>query len=84
MSVKVISSDKKSIKLEVTIKFDDENFLQTEENIMNKVNEIGQKATQKAMESLDIKEKIIVVNEEKLYQKKTKDISNSLLYHKML
>jgi len=78
MSVKVISSDKKSIKLEVTIKFDDENFLQTEENIMNKVNEIGQKATQKAMESLDIKEKIIVVNEEKLYQKKTKNISNSL------
>ena len=37
---------KKSIKLEVTIKFDDENFLQTEENTMNKVNEIGQKATQ--------------------------------------
>ncbi len=78
MSVKVISSDKKSIKVEVIINFDNENFLQTEENIMDKVNELGQKATQKAMENLDIKEKVIVINEEKLYQKKAENIPNSL------
>ena len=70
MSVKVISSDKKSIKLEVVINYDENNFLQTEDNIMNEVNEIGKKATQKAMENLDIKEKTIIINEQKLYQKK--------------
>ena len=70
MSVKIISETKQSITLEVVINFDNENFLQTEERIMNGVNEMGKKATQKAMENLDINEQVLQRNKEKLYAKK--------------
>jgi hypothetical protein len=65
MSVKIVSSNEKSITLEVTIDMDNENFLQTEEGIMNSVNELGKYATQQAMQRLDIKE-------QKLYAKNNK------------
>ena len=61
MSVKIISSNKKTITLEVTMNLDGENFLQTEELIMDKVNELGQILTKQAMENLDIKESVITV-----------------------
>lgn len=70
MSVKVISKDSKSVTLEVTIAFDQEHFLQTEEHIMDRVNEVGAIATKEALESLEISEKVITVNEKKLYAKK--------------
>ena len=70
MSVKIISSDKKSITLEVTMSLDGENFLQTEELIMDKVNELGQMLTKQAMENLEIEETVIRVKEQKLYAKK--------------
>ncbi len=76
MSVKIISSNDKSIKLEITIDFNNDNFMETEELIMNKVNELGRKATQKAMENLDIKEQVIEIEEQRLYaKKKLKDIN---------
>ena len=41
MSIKIISNNKKRIILEVTIDLNNKNFLQTEELIMDKVNELG-------------------------------------------
>lgn len=75
MSVKIISKNKKTITLEVTIDIDNENFLQTEELIMDKVNEVGQTITKEAMENLDIKESVIRIENQKMYaKKKLKDI----------
>jgi len=80
MSVKIISETKQSITLEVVINFDNENFLQTEERIMNEVNEMGKKATQKAMENLDINEQVLQRNKEKLYaKKKRKNIKHPMV-----
>ncbi len=70
MSVKIISNNEKRITLEVSIDLDNENFLQTEELIMDTVNELGQKMTKQAMEVLDIKETVIAVKEQSLYAKK--------------
>jgi hypothetical protein len=72
MSVKIISKNKKRITLEVSIDLDNENFLQTEELIMDKVNELGQKITKEALKKLEIKESVIVVKKEKLYAKNSK------------
>jgi hypothetical protein len=70
MSVKIISNNEKRITLEVIMDLDNENFLQTEELIMDTVNELGQKMTKQAMEVLDIKETVITVKDESLYAKK--------------
>jgi hypothetical protein len=78
MSVKIISKNKKTITLEVTIDIDNENFLQTEELIMDKVNEVGQTITKEAMENLDIKESVKGEKIRKCMLKKNKKISNSL------
>ncbi len=72
MSVKIISNNKKRVTLEVTIDLDNENFLQTEELIMDKVNELGQTITKEAMKNLDIKESVISVKEQNLYAKEVK------------
>jgi hypothetical protein len=72
MSVKIISNNKKRITLEVSIDLDSENFLETEELIMDKVNELGQKITEEALKNLEIKERVIAVNEQKLYAKEVK------------
>ena len=72
MSVKIISNNKKRVTLEVTIDLDSENFLQTEELIMDKVNELGQKITEQALKNLEIKETVIAVKEQKLYAKEVK------------
>ena len=72
MSVKIISNNKKRVTLEVTIDLDNENFLQTEELIMDKVNELGQTITKQAMKNLDIKESVISVKEQNLYAKEVK------------
>lgn len=72
MSVKIISNNKKRVTLEVTIDLDSENFLQTEELIMDKVNELGQKITEEALKNLEIKESVIAVNDERLYAKSIK------------
>ncbi len=72
MSVKIISNNKKRVILEVTIDLDSENFLQTEELIMDKVNELGQKITEQALKNLEIKETVIAVKEQKLYAKEVK------------
>ena len=50
MSIKIISSNDKLVKLEVIIHFKGKSFLETEEHIMNEINKIGQKVTQNAME----------------------------------
>ena len=78
MSVKIISKNKKQIRLEVTIDLDNEDFLQTEELIMNKVNELGQTLTKEAMEKLDIKERVILVKKQKLY---AKEIKKNIKHH---
>ena len=72
MSVKIISNNKKRITLEVTIDLDNENFLQTEELIMDKVNELGRTITEEALKKLDIKERVIIVDGQKLYAKEVK------------
>ena len=72
MSVKIISNNKKRVTLEVTIDLDGENFLQTEELIMDKVNELGQKITEQALKNLEIKETVIAIKEQKLYAKEVK------------
>ena len=72
MSVKIISNNKNRVTLEVTIDLDNENFLQTEELIMDKVNELGQKITEQALKNLEIKETVISVKEQNLYAKNVK------------
>ena len=72
MSVKIISKNKKRITLEVNIDLDSENFLQTEELIMDKVNELGQKITEEALKNLEIKETVIGVKEQRYYAKNVK------------
>ena len=72
MSIKIILKNEKKITLEVTIDLDNEDFLQTEELIMNKVNELGQTLTKEAMKKLDIKERVIAIKGQKLYAKKVK------------
>jgi len=79
MSIKIISSDDKSVKLEVVINFEGDSFLETEEHIMNEINKIGQKVTQNAMEKLEIKENKIVVNKQTLYAKKKLKHTNHLM-----
>ena len=78
MSVKIISNNKKRITLEVTIDLDNENFLQTEELIMDKVNELGRTITDEALKKLDIKERVIIVDGKKLY---AKDIKKNIKAH---
>jgi len=78
MSVKIVSKNKKKITLEVSIDLDNENFLQTEGLIMDKVNELGQKVTEETLKNLEIKETVIVVKEQKLYAKNRKKISNTI------
>ena len=72
MSVKIISNNNKRVTLEVTIDLDNENFLQTEELIMDKVNELGRTITEEALKKLDIKERVIIVDGQKLYAKEVK------------
>jgi hypothetical protein len=72
MSVKIISNNKKTITLELTIDLENDNFLETEETIMDKVNEIGQTLTKKALERLDVKESVISIEQERLYAKDVK------------
>ena len=72
MSIKIISKDEKRITLEVTIDFNNENFLETEERIMDKVNELGQELTKEAMRNLDVEEKVINIKEQNFYAKEVK------------
>lgn len=72
MSVKTISNNKKSVTIEVSIDLDNDNFLETEDSIMDKVNELGRKLTEEALKRLEIKEQVIEVEEQKLYAKKVK------------
>jgi hypothetical protein len=60
------------VALKVSIDLDNENFLQTEELIMDKVNELGQKITEQALKNLEIKETIIALKKQKLYAKNSK------------
>ena len=72
MSVKIISNNNKRVTLEVTIDLDNENFLETEELIMDKVNELGRKVTIEALKNLDLKESVITVDGKRLYAKEVK------------
>jgi len=72
MSVKIISNKKKIVKLEVSIDLNNENFLETEELIMDKVNELGKKITQEALKNLEVEERVIRVKEQNLYPKNVK------------
>jgi hypothetical protein len=84
MSVKIISSNSKTITLELTIDLENNNnFLETEEIIMDRVNEIGQTLTKKALENLDVKESVISIDKQSLYAKDVKKISDSLWKHRI-
>ena len=72
MSVKIISNNNKRVTLEVTIDLDNENFLETEELIMDKVNELGRTVTIEALKNLDLKESVITVDGKRLYAKEVK------------
>jgi hypothetical protein len=71
MSVKIVSKDKSKVVFEVTMDLNNnESFLETENRIMDKVNELGSLATGQAMENLDITDKVIEIDAQKLYPKK--------------
>jgi len=71
MSVKIVSKDKGKVVFEVTMDLNNnESFLETENRIMDKVNELGSLATGQAMENLDITDKVIEIDAQKLYPKK--------------
>lgn len=78
MSIKIIENNKKIIKLEIVIDLESENFLETEEKIMDKVNEVGQTLTKEALKNLDIKETVLSINEQRHYAKEVKKISDPL------
>ena len=72
MSIKIISNNDKKITLELTIDLDNDNFLETEDIIMDEVNNIGQVLTKQALERLDVKERVITVDKQRLYAKDVK------------
>ncbi len=72
MPLKIISQNEKKIIVELTVDLDNENFLETEEKIMDKVNELGQVLTKQALERLDIKQTILTINEKTHYAKEVK------------
>lgn len=72
MSIKIISNNDKKITLELTIDLDNDNFLETEDIIMDEVNSIGQILTKQALERLDVKERVITVDQQRLYAKDVK------------
>jgi len=72
MSVKIISNNNNKITLELTIDLDNDNFLKTEDVIMDEVNNIGQVLTKQALERLDVKERVITVDKQRLYAKDIK------------
>jgi len=72
MSIKIISNNEKKITIELTVNLDNENFLQTEEQIMNKVNELGQTLTKQALKNLDIKKTVLKIKDQTHYAKKVK------------
>lgn len=72
MSIKIISNNDKKITLELTIDLDNDNFLETEDIIMDEVNNIGQVLTKQALERLDVKERVITVDQQRLYAKDVK------------
>ena len=79
MSIRIISNNKKRITLEVTIDLESENFLQTEELIMDKVNKLGQTLTEEAMKDLEIQERVISIKEKNMYAKEVKKNIKSLM-----
>ena len=72
MSVKIISNNNKKITLELTIDLDNNNFLETEDVIMDEVNNIGQVLTKQALERLDVNERVITVDKQRFYAKDVK------------
>jgi hypothetical protein len=72
MSVKIISNDNNKIILEVIIDLGNENFLETEEIIMDKVNEIGRTVTIEALNFLEIEDRVIIIDKNRLYAKNVK------------
>lgn len=72
MSIKIISKNEKKITIELTVDLDNESFLQTEEKIMDKVNELGVTLTKEALKNLDIKATVLKINEQNHYAKEIK------------
>jgi hypothetical protein len=78
MSVKIISNDNNKIILEVIIDLGNENFLETEEIIMDKVNEIGRTVTIEALNFLEIEDRVIIIDKNRLY---AKDVKKNIKAH---
>lgn len=72
MSIKIIEEDNKYITIKIAINSKNETFLETEEEIAKKVNEVGRILTKDALKKLDNKEKEIDRNREKVVLKKVK------------
>ena len=70
MSIKTIEEDNKYITIKISINSKNETFLETEEEIAKKVNEVGRILTKDALKKLDNKEKEIDRNREKVVLKK--------------
>ena len=72
MSLKIISKKNKTMKVELSINLESENFLGTEELIMDEVNKMGKLLTEEAMKNLEVKENVIVIEGKSHYVKKVK------------
>jgi len=72
MSLKIISKNNKTIKLELSINLESENFLGTEELIMDEVNKMGKLLTEEAMKNLEVNENLIVIEGKSHYKKEVK------------
>ena len=67
MRTEIIKEDNDSITIKVNINNENVNFLETEEEIMREVNNIGKVLTKKSLELLDEDETIIEKDGKELY-----------------
>lgn len=67
MKAEIIKEDKNSITIKVNINNENSSFLETEEEIMREVNNIGKVLTKRSLELLDENETIIERDGEELH-----------------
>jgi len=70
MNIEIIEEQEEYITIKIARSSQNKLFLETEEEIAQKVNEIGKILTKDALEQIDEKEKVITINGEEAVLKK--------------
>ena len=78
--MKIIAQKEDYITIQIPTKNNEVTFLETEEEIMRKVNEVGRILTKEALEKMDVNEERLERNEEEIiFKKKVKESMKHLM-----